>query len=92
MQNSTGGRHRKPRESMTSRLWWVFASAVAWTLCQVIGAPARTEPIRRALPPAPRKLELGSGGTREVDLGSKWAYPDQDELARTLVRPYLLRV
>ncbi|GAA1093381.1 hypothetical protein GCM10009603_19250 [Nocardiopsis exhalans] len=61
MQNCTGGRHRRPRLSMTSRLWWVFASAVAWSLAQVIGAPTRTEPLPRprpALAPAPRRLEL----------------------------------
>ncbi|WP_051072837.1 hypothetical protein [Nocardiopsis valliformis] len=61
MQNCTGGRHRRPRLSMTSRLWWVFASAVAWSLAQVIGAPTRTEPLPRprpALTPAPRRLEL----------------------------------
>lgn len=46
---------------MTSRLWWVFASALAWSLAQVIGAPTRTEPLPRprpALAPVPRRLEL----------------------------------
>lgn len=88
MQNSTGGRHRRPRESMASRMWWVFASAVAWTLCQVIGAPTRTEPRRTALTPAPRRLELASS-TRGTGSGSEWVHPD--ELAGALVRPYLLR-
>ena len=71
---------------MTSRMWWVFASAVAWTLCQVISAPTRTEPRRAALPRAPRRLELA--GTRREDSGA-WVHPD--ELAGALVRPYLLR-
>ena len=88
MQNSTGGRHRRPRESMTSRMWWVFASAVAWTLCQVISAPTRTEPRRAALPRAPRRLELANS-PREAGPGSEWVHPD--ELAGALVRPYLLR-
>lgn len=82
MQNSTGGRHRRPRQTAASRVWWVFASAVAWVLCQVIGALTRTEPPR-SLPSAPRKLELVR------DAGDDWEDPDQ--VAGALVRPYLLR-
>ncbi|WP_239647894.1 hypothetical protein [Nocardiopsis ganjiahuensis] len=85
MQNSTGGRHRRPRVSMASRLWWVFASAVAWTLCQVGGVPTRTEPIRTALPRVPRRLELA--GPSQVASTSDWVHPD--EIAGALVRPYL---
>ncbi len=88
MENSSGGRHRRPRASMTSQLWWVFASAVAWTLCQVIGAPTRTAPIRVALAPAPRRLELTSV-TREADPMTEWV--DPDETAGALVRPYVVR-
>ncbi|WP_239646081.1 hypothetical protein [Nocardiopsis valliformis] len=83
MENSSGGRHRKPRQTMASRLWWVFASVVAWALCQVIGAPTRTEPVRVALAPVPRRLELAG------DNGQNWEDPDQ--VAGALVRPYLLR-
>ncbi|GAA1082817.1 MULTISPECIES: hypothetical protein [Nocardiopsis] len=85
MQNSSGGRHRKPRQTMASRLWWVFASAVAWALCQVIGAPTRTAPIRPQLPPAPRRLELAGSGRNS----GEWGHPN--EAAGALVRPYLLR-
>ncbi|GAB3719518.1 hypothetical protein [Nocardiopsis nanhaiensis] len=89
MQNSSGGRHRKPRESMASRLWWVFASAVAWTSAQVIGAPTRTEP-RPVLVAAPRRLELAPAPvcTHRMPV-QVWA--DPDEVAGALVRPYLLR-
>jgi hypothetical protein len=57
---------------------------VAWALCQVIGAPTRTEPIRPQLAPASRRLELVSGR----DAG-EWGHPD--EVAGALVRPYLGR-
>ena len=89
MQNSSGRRHRRPRESMASRLWWVFASVVAWTIAQVIGAPTRTEP-RPALVAAPRRLELVPAPrmTRSEPV-QVWA--DPDEVAGALVRPYLLR-
>ncbi|USY19622.1 hypothetical protein NE857_31030 [Nocardiopsis exhalans] len=70
---------------MASQMWWVFASVVAWALCQVIGAPTRTEPIRPQLPPAPRRLELASSSG---DPG-EWGHPD--EVAGALVRPYLGR-
>ena len=71
---------------MASRLWWVFASVVAWTLCQVGGVPTRTEPIRAALPRAPRRFELAAS-PRETASASEWVHPD--ELAGALVRPYL---
>ena len=89
MQNSSGGRHRRPRESMASRLWWVFASAVAWSIAQVIGAPTRSEP-RPVLVAAPRRLELDPApmGTRREPV-QVWA--DPDEVAGALVRPYMLR-
>ncbi|GHC85269.1 hypothetical protein GCM10007079_27970 [Nocardiopsis terrae] len=72
---------------MTARLWWVFASALAWALAQVIGAPTGSEP-RIALAPAPRRLEL-SGRAQGAGSGSDWVHPDR--VAGALVRPYMLR-
>lgn len=104
MQNSIGGRHRRPRISMTSRMWWVFASAVAWSLAQVIGAPTRTEPIprpRTALTPTPRLLELPHRQEPlphpkphvhdELPDGLMELWPEPDHHAGSPIRPYLSR-
>ena len=78
---------------MTSRLWWVFASAIAWSLAQVIGAPTRTEPLPRprpALAPVPRRPELPRSTrepVREPECEEDWLHPDR--LAGSLVRPYM---
>lgn len=95
MQNPTGGRHRRPRLSMTSRLWWLFASAVAWSIAQVIGAPHRSEPRARPrpqLPAAPRRPQLyPPPGTPPRPLSDgPWVHPD--ELAGALVRPYTFTI
>ncbi|MBQ1080101.1 hypothetical protein [Nocardiopsis sp. B62] len=90
---------------MTSRLWWMFASTVAWALCQVIGAPTRTEPLGRdrvALSPAPRRPELTHHRgplprpepTVHSDLpsGLMELWPEHHHRTDSLVRPYMPRV
>ena len=72
---------------MGSRLWWVFASVVAWSIARVIGAPTRSEP-KAALARAPRRLELTVSTERDRVAERP---PDPDEIAGALVRPYLLR-
>lgn len=87
---------------MTSRLWWMFASTVAWTLCQVIGAPTRTEPFprpRTALAPARRRLELTHHrGPRPrpdptvhsaLPNGLMELWPEYDQHTGSPVRPYM---
>ncbi|MFD6098879.1 hypothetical protein ACFVWN_23635 [Nocardiopsis flavescens] len=99
MGRDGNGRHRRPRRSPVSRLWWLCASALAWVLspvARVIDGP-KDRRLRAALEAPPVRPALEAAPARPVPAlpavprPRPAPLPDgyDDAGAESLVRPYM---
>ena len=87
------GRHHRQCQSLTGRLWALFALTLASVLAYVF---IPNTPTRTAIEPAPRRAQLPPSRPREATSNTHrhWQNDpddpdDPDEVAGALVRPYM---